>query len=135
MQNMQNNEIPLHDIKPLLEIQDYSFYYFLGVIILLFVLVLGISYLLYRYFKNKKTFNIRKEHHKILNNIDINETKKAAYELTQYGATFKDDSERNLKTYHELTDKLEKYKYKKSVEAFDAETLRVIELYKGMLDV
>jgi len=135
MQNMQSNEIPLHDIKPLLEIQDYSFYYFLGVVILLSVLVLGALYLLYKYFKNKKTFNIRKEHHKILNSIDMNETKKAAYELTQYGATFKDDSERNLKTFHDLTDRLEKYKYKKSVEAFDSDALRVIELYRGMIDV
>ena len=135
MQNMQNNKIPLHDIKSLLEIQDYSFYYFLGVVSLLLVLVLAVSYLLYRYFKNKKIFNIRKHHHQLLNSIDINETKKAAYELTQYGATFKDDSERNLKTFHDLIDRLEKYKYKKSVEAFDSEALRVIELYRGMIDV
>jgi len=135
MQNMQTNEIPLHDIKPLLAIPDYSFYYFLGVVSLLCILALGATYLLYRYLKNRKTFNIRKEHHKNLNSIDMNETKKAAYELTQYGATFKDDSERNLKTFHDMTDRLEKYKYKKSVEAFDSEALRVIELYRGMIDV
>jgi hypothetical protein len=34
-----------------------------------------------------------------------------------------------------MVEKLEKYKYKKSVDNFDSETLRVIELYRGMIDV
>jgi len=132
---MQTNEIPLHDIKPLLEIQDYSFYYFLAVVSVVSIIVLAVLYLLYRYFRGKKKFDIRKEHYKILQNINLKETKKAAYLLTQYGATFAEDSDRHQKTYKEMLDKLEKYKYKKSVDDFDRETLRVIELYKGMIDV
>jgi hypothetical protein len=135
MQNMQTNEIPLHDIKPLLEIQDYSFYYFLAVVSVVSIIVLAVLYLLYRYFRGKKKFDIRKEHYKILQNINLKETKKAAYLLTQYGATFAEDSDRHQKTYRDMLDKLEKYKYKKSVDDFDRETLRVIELYKGMIDV
>ena len=129
------NEIPLHDIKPLLEVQDYSFYYFLTVVTVLSAIILGILYLLYRHFRTKKRFNIRKEHNKILQTINLKETKKAAYALTEYGATFKDDSPRHLKTYNDMVEKLERYKYKKSVDDFDRETLRVIELYRGMIDV
>ena len=132
---MQTNEIPLHDIKPLLEIQDYSFYYFLAVVSIVSIIVLALLYLMYRYFRGKKKFDIRKEHYKILQNINLKEPKKAAYLLTQYGATFAEDSDRHQKTYKEMLDKLEKYKYKKSVDDFDRETLRVIELYKGMIDV
>jgi len=135
MQTNMQNEIPLHDIKPLLEVQDYSFYYFLTVVTVLSAIILGILYLLYRHFRTKKRFNIRKEHNKILQTINLKETKKAAYALTEYGATFKDDSPRHLKTYNDMVEKLERYKYKKSVDDFDRETLRVIELYRGMIDV
>jgi hypothetical protein len=135
MQQAMQNEIPLHDIKPLLEIQDYSFYYFLALLFVVSVIIVGIIYLLYKHFRTKKRFNIRKEHNKILQKINLKETKKAAYELTEYGATFKDDSPRHLKTYNDMVEKLERYKYKKSVDDFDRETLRVIELYRGMIDV
>ncbi|HFB54010.1 MAG TPA: hypothetical protein ENJ67_04690 [Sulfurimonas autotrophica] len=135
MQNMQTNEIPLHDIKPLLEIEDYSFYYFIGIVTVVTLIVLGVAYLLYKHFRTKNRFNIRKEHLQLLKNIDLKETKKAAYQLTEYGATFQNDSERHQKTYHDMLDRLEKYKYKKNVDDFDSETLRIIELYRGMIDV
>jgi hypothetical protein len=135
MQNIATAEIPLHDIKPLLEIEDYSFYYFLGLVTVGVIILVSVLYLLYRHFRTKNRFNLRKEHYKILNSIDLSKTKEAAYKLTQYGATFQEDSPRHQKTYHDMVGKLEKYKYKKSVEAFDSETLRVIELYRGMIDV
>lgn len=135
MQNVQTNEIPLHDIKPLLEIEEYSFYYFIGIVTVVTLIVLGVAYLLYKHFRTKNRFNIRKEHLQLLKNIDLKETKKAAYQLTEYGATFQNDSERHQKTYHDMLDRLEKYKYKKNVDDFDSETLRIIELYRGMIDV
>ena len=135
MQQTMQNKIPLHDIKPLLEVQDYSFYYFLAVVIVFTLIILGVLYLFYKHFRTKKRFNLRKEHYKILQSINLKEPKKAAYELTEYGATFKDDSLRHLKTYNDMVEKLEKYKYKKSVDDFDSETVRVIELYRGMIDV
>jgi hypothetical protein len=135
MQNIKTTEIPLHDIKPLLAIDDYSFYYFLGLVSLGIIILSAVLYLLYRYFRTKNRFNLRKEYYKILNSIDLKKTKEAAYELTKYGAIFEEDSPRHQKTYHDMVEKLEKYKYKKSVDDFDSETLRVIELYKGMIDV
>lgn len=135
MQNINQNEIPLHDIKPLIEIHEYSLYYFLGVSLLVALILIGFLYLAYKWIKNRKKFNKRAEHYKLLNNIDYSNPKKAAYDLTFYGATFKDDSERHQKAYENMIEKLEKYKYKKDVEDFDADTLHVINLYKEMIDV
>ena len=134
-QQTQNIEIPLHDIKPLVEIQDYSFYYLMGIVIVGSVVLLALGYLGYRYLKHRNRFNLRKEHYKKLQSIDLSHTKQAAYELTKYGLTFRDDSERHAKTYEDMVEKLARYKYRKDVEHFDSEVLRVIELYRGMIDV
>jgi len=135
MQNMQKTEIPLHDIKPLLEIHDYSFYYFLAILFVATIVVLGVLYLAYRWLKNRKKFNVRAEHYRLLKNVDYKNPKKAAYEITHYGATFKDDSERHQRAYENMLQHLEKYKYRKDVEDFDAETLHYIELFEGLIDV
>jgi hypothetical protein len=96
---------------------------------------MGFSYLAYKWVINKKKFNKRAQDYKLLNAVDYSNPKKAAYALTLYGATFKNDSERHLRAYENMIEKLEKYKYKKNVENFDADTLHVIDLYKGMIDV
>jgi hypothetical protein len=137
MQNIQQQsyDIPIHDIKTIVEVEEYSFYYLLGLSAVGVVLTLGVMYLLYRYFKNKNKYNMRKDHFKMISNVDLNDTKKAAYTITLYGATFKNDGDRQHGMYENLTSRLEKYKYKKEVESFDQETLNYIELYKGMIDV
>lgn len=128
-------DIPLHDIKPLLEVQEYSLYYFLAASFIALILILGIIYLVYRYFKKRNAFNVRKEYIKNLKNLDFSDTKKTAYLITFYGEIFKDDSPRHTEMYSNLTQRLESYKYKKDVENFDDETLGYIDLYKEMLDV
>jgi len=132
---MQSYDIPLHDIKPLVEIEEYSIYYLSAVVIVASIIFLALLYLVYRWMKHRNRFNIRKEHFKLLSGIDLKDAKKAAYDLTYYGATFKDDSPRHQKTYEDMVERLEAYKYKKSVDDFDTETLRIIELYRGMIDV
>ena len=132
---MGEQTIHLHDIKPLLEIQEYSLYYLLGVSLLVLLLACGIGYLLYRYIKNKNRFNLKKEHLKALNSIDFNDAKRAAYDVTFYGASFKDDSQRHKEMYENLVSRLGEYKYKKDVNPIDEETLGYLELYRGMCDV
>jgi hypothetical protein len=132
---MQGNEIELHDIKPILEIQEYSLYYFLGLVGFLILLSLAIAYLLHLWLKKRKAFNIRKEHKKLLFSLELSDAKKAAYDITFYGATFKNDTPRNLEIYNNLCSKLEEYKYKKYVNTLDEDTLGYLELYKGMCDV
>ncbi len=128
-------DIPLHDIKPLIEIQEYSLYYFVAIITIISLILFGILYLLYKYLRDRKKYNKRKAHFTVLEALDLNDTKQTAYDLTVYGATFKNDTPRHFKHFDLMVEKLEKYKYKKSVEAFDEDTLRQIETYKGMLDV
>jgi len=131
----QSYDIPLHDIKPIVDVNEYSFYYFLGLTFVIVLLLLAISYLIYKWLKHRNAYNIKKDHYQLINSLDINDTKNCAYAITTYGATFKDDSPRHEEMYNNLTQRLEVYKYKKEVDAFDSETIGYIELYKGMLDV
>lgn len=131
----QNYDIPLHDIKPLLEIQEYSLYYLIGVSALSILVFIAVIYLILKWFKNRSAFNIRKEHFKLLNAVDLSDAKKAAYDITFYGNSFSDDSPRHSEMYKNLVDRLESYKYKKSVDKIDSEVIGYIELYRGMIDV
>jgi flagellar biosynthesis/type III secretory pathway M-ring protein FliF/YscJ len=128
-------DIPLHEIKPLIEIQEYSMVYLLALCAVALIILLGLLYLLIRWLKNRNKFNLRKEHYRLINAIDFSDTKSAAYALTFYGDTFKEDSERHHRAYSDLVEKLEQFKYKKDVELFDTQTLNSVDLYRGMIDV
>jgi hypothetical protein len=131
----QNFDIPLHDIKPIVDIQEYSLYYFLGISFFALLLASGLIYLIYKWLKAKKAFNIRAEHFKIINELNLSDTKNAAYTITSLGLTFKNDSQRHSEMYDNLVQRLESYKYKKEVSEFDSEVMGYIEVYKGMIDV
>lgn len=132
---MEPKEIPLHDIKPLLEIPDYSLYYFIGLIVVSLIVLYFVIYFIYKWIIKKSSFNVRAEHKRLLDEVNFDDSKKAAYDITFYGATFKDDTPRHTKSYEELQEHLESYKYKKSVDKLDENTMRIIELYQGMIDV
>jgi len=134
---MQNKmpEIPIHDIKPLLEIHEYSLYYFLGVLVISLSIIAVIVFFVVKYIRNRNGFNIRKEHFKLLNAIRLEDAKKDAYDVSFYGATFKNDSPRHTEMFENLTQRLEIYKYKKDVADFDEETKGYVNLYKDMIDV
>ena len=133
---MGETQLKLHDIKPLVEIQDYSFYYFLILSFLAVALLGGVFYLLLRYFKHRKKENKRKKYLQLLHGVDLySDPKKAAYLLTKYGAMFKNDDERHKEMYENMVSKLQDYKYKKEVEPFDADTIAVINLYREICDV
>ena len=135
MAQEQSYDIPLHDIKPIVEVQEYSLYYFLGATLFALILVLGAAYLIYMLLQKRNKFNIRKEHFKLLNSLDLSDAKRSAYDVTIYGATFKNDSPRHQEMYENLINRLEVYKYKKDVDAYDGEIIGYIELYKEMIDV
>jgi len=128
-------DIKIHDIKPLLEINDHSFYIFVALICLASIFVLGSAYLVFRFFKHRNLYNKKTDYLQKLGALDINDTKKTAYGITHYGEIFKDDSTRHKEMFLNLSQRLQQYKYKKEVESFDDETLGYIELYKGMCDV
>lgn len=128
-------DIPLHDIKTIVEIPEYSLYYLiafsLGALFLLAVLI----YFIMKYLKKKNAFNIRVEHLKLLNQLEFSDSKKAAYDTTYYAATFKNDSELTREKFLLLESNLELYKYRKYVNSFDDETKKMIKDYIGMLNV
>ena len=128
-------DIELHDIKTIVEIQEYSLFYLLGTIFIAILVVLALVYLVVRYIKNKNAYNKRAEHFKLMVSQDLSKTKEAAYAITHFGLTFRDDSPRHFEMYENLTKRLKPYKYKKEVEAFDDEVKSYIELYRGMIDV
>ncbi len=133
---MNETTLKLHDIKPSVAIEDYSFYYFLVLVVVGLVLVVSLLFLFLKWFKQRKVENVRKKHLEILQSIDLDkDPKKAAYMLTKYGATFKEDDARHKEMYENMLQKLERYKYKKEVTPFDDETRSIIELYREICDV
>ena len=128
-------DIPLHDIKPLVEIDDYSIYYLSGVVILVLAILVALAFFAWRYWSRRNAFSIRKEHSRFLHNIDFSKPKEAAYAITKYGYTFSNDDEPHHEKYENLLSRLAPYKYKKSVEEIDSETKAYFEIYLGMIDV
>jgi len=128
-------DIPLHDIKPLVEVPDNSWYYFMGIVGVVVVIFLVISFFLWRYFTRGKARDLRKEALEVLHSIDFSHPKEAAYTITKEGALFGDDSPRHKEVYSNLNSRLSGYKYQKNVEAIDSETLGYFNIYLGMCDV
>ncbi len=128
-------DIPLHDIRPLMEVPDSSFGFFLVVLVVGVVLISSASYLLYNYLKRDKKINIRKEYYRALKKVDFKHPKEAAYQITFYGRLFADDSERLYEAYHNLVAYLEPYKYKQHVEPIDDESRSYYKIYLEMIDV
>lgn len=128
-------DVPLNDIKTIVEVNEYSFYYFMGLSIVTLLVFGGLLYLVYKWLQKRNAYNQRKEYFKLLNLIDLSDTKNAAYSISKYGATFADDGERQAGMYKNIAQRLEQFKYKKNVDSFDKETLAYVELYKDMIDV
>ncbi len=129
----QQYDIPLHDIKPIIDVQEYSLYYFLGSLGLGILLISVIVYFLYRWYKKLKAFSLRAEYKKQLDALDISDTKNAAYALSHYGEIFRDDTPQHKEVYIKLSILLQEYKYKKSVANFEDETIVLIDKYRSMI--
>ncbi len=129
------DEIKLHDIKSIIDVQEYSLYYLLGVVFLTIVLASIIAYLLYLWYKKRNAFNIRKEHFKFMAELPFKDAKQSAYAMTFYGATFKNDTAEHTQIYENLLNRLQEYKYKKEVKDLDEETLKEFNFYREMCNV
>ena len=128
-------DIPLHDIKPLVEVPDNSFILFMLLLTVAAVFVLSLLYLLWRYFRRSKKISDRKAHFKALQAVKFDDAKKSAYAITHHGFCFADDGERYKETYDNLVTRLAPYKYKKNVDEIDDETIAYYRIYVEMIDV
>ncbi len=131
---MKSMDIPVHDIAPLLEVQDYSFYWFILLIVIVLVGVLSLG----------KQMNIRKRpivenkrrmKYEALARIDMNDAKAAAYAISEQGLFFIHDSDETRSVYERLFERLERYKYAPVVEAMDEETLELYRLFLQKISI
>ncbi len=127
------NEIKIHDIKDIVEVPDFSFYIYYGLISLAIILILIAFYFIYKFFKNKKV-NIRKEYYKILEELDLTNTKNSAYLITKYGHILA-QNEREKQLFYDLVEMLEIYKYKKNVPIFSEDIKVSLKIFMESLDV
>ncbi len=124
----------MNTLAPLIEIVDYSIYIFALAVVVVAVLI-AVIIIYFRAFLMKKRTVLR---HKIYDNllkIDFTNPKQAAYDISSYGRYFIDDSDRVLKMYEILFDRLDGYKYAKSVELIDDETMGYYHLFIEAIDV
>ena len=130
---MKDLNIPLNDIAPLVEIPDYSLYYFIAVVLIAVALSLALILALLKQIR-KRRVNLRKERFSALSSVDFSDPKRAAYTISELGRVFASDNERTEKAYHNLFERLAPYKYAPKVEMIDEETIGYYRLYLEIID-
>jgi len=123
------DKLDLKDIKPLVDIPDKSIYIFIALVVVGVLLFGVVVYAIYRFIKSKKEKNIRKENLKKLKAVDLKLSKKSAYEITKFAYYFAQTNEKHYKKAMHLISLLSKYKYKKTVSAFDKEVISNYHLF------
>jgi len=131
--NEQNITAQLRDIKPLLEIPDSSYYIYWGLITLVTLLAVGVLFFVLKKLWENRKINLAKGYLEALKKIDWKDTKKSAYEATHYARLLATD-ERRKELFSQLEPMLEQYKYKKVVDALDADTHNKFNLYVQVAD-
>lgn len=132
--NEQNELLSkLHDIKPLVEIPDNSFFIFIALITFGILLLISLIFFIIKQIKNRKKSD-RKKYFEILENINFENPKQSAYTITKYTRLLA-RNEREKRLCEELIDELEKYKYKKDVETIDSTIKAKFSNFMDVLDV
>ncbi len=123
----------LRDIRALETIPDISLYYFIGLILIVLVFIIAAVVMLWRFYKNKKNYDLKQKVFKRLLTIDFSDSKKAAYEITKYGRYLATE-QRSKKLFEQLLPKLEKYKYIQNPPSFDKEDIKYYDLFVESVD-
>lgn len=131
---MRELNIPANDIAPLVEIPDYSLYYFVALVIVAVTIILALVLALLKQMRKRKV-NLRRERFMALSSVDFSDPKRAAYTISELGRVFASDNERTEKAYHNLFERLAPYKYAPQVKMIDEETVGYYRLYIEIIDV
>lgn len=130
----QMADIPVNDIAPLAEVHDYSIYLFGGSVTIGVVITLSLVLFVLKKWRAHR-LSERKYLYHLLDSIDLSDSKRAAYKISELGRKFADDNERTERAYQNLFERLEPYKYAPSVEPFTEEVLGYYRLYLEIIDV
>ncbi len=123
----------LRDIKPLLEIPDYSYYLFLGgAFLLLFLALLALFFLVKKMWR-ERSVDLKQRYFQALKNVDWENAKKASYQVTFLARKLCED-DRSKEIFSQLLPMMEPYKYKKEVPSVDIETLKQYNLLVHVID-
>ena len=123
----------LKDIKPLLEIPDSSYYIYWGLIDFAIFLGVAIVFFIAKKLWDNRKINLAKGYLESIKKIDWQDTKKSAYEATNYARLLATD-ERRKELFSQLEPMLEQYKYKKEVDEVDQDTKNKFNLYVQVAD-
>lgn len=121
-------DIPVHDVAPLLAIHEYSLIWFAVLIICVFIV--SYSVLMKMRLRGKpKELNERQKSYERLMHVDLSDSKKAAYAISNEASFFAQDNESMQSDYRILLEHLEQYKYAPNVEPIDKEALALYRSY------
>ena len=124
----------LRDIKPLLDIPDYSYYLYLGLILLAILVVVGVLFFIIKIFLLNRKVDIKKLYFERLEAIDWVDSKQSAYQITFLAYQFI-DNEKVKEIYEQTLPMLEPYKYRKDVPTVvDKDTLRQCNFLVHVID-
>lgn len=127
-------DIPLHDIKPLVEVPDNSLMLLIIISALVLTLILIPLFLwIWKRYKKNAELNLRKSYLEKIHAIDTSHAKQAAYEISEYGRLLA-VSEKERELLENLDRRLSEYKYKKEVTKIDDETLGHYHVFLEVLD-
>ncbi|MCJ8326923.1 MAG: hypothetical protein MJK08_07455 [Campylobacterales bacterium] len=126
--------IKIHDIKDITTIPDYSLYILIFICLFVLFILIVLIFLFYKYYKNRSKVNKRKDYFRILENLDLTNTKESAYLISKYSFILC-KSIREKKLMEEINEILEDYKYKKDVKKFPKEFIAKYELFLESIDV
>lgn len=130
----ENITLQLKDIKPLLEIPDFSYYYYWGLIVFGVCVFLGLAiFLVFKFWKKRKV-NLAKGYLEALKKIEWKESKKAAYEATHYARLLMEHDSTLKDEFKALEPLLEQFKYKKEVDEIDVVTKEKFDKYVQVAD-
>lgn len=127
------NEIKIHDIKNLVEIPDISLYLYMLLWILGIAFIFILIFMIYRFFQNKYN-NDRKKYYKVLEELDLKDSKQSAYTISKYVRLLA-KNEREKRLANELIEELEKYKYKKEVKNLEDDVKIIFARFMDSVDV
>jgi hypothetical protein len=112
----------LRDIKGLVEVTDYSFYYLLGLIGLGIILIVMIAILVYKKVTKKVPMTQQRLAMKLLKEFEVSDAKESAYAFSHLAQYAVNDTQRQQ--LEALLAELEPYKFRKEVPELD-EALKI----------